>query len=82
MIKRCAIAKPGFELLLTVLGDDDAIERYFAYAEATLGRPYAADFVLPLGRAAFEVAPAPGERRRHRGRWFRGGTSSSNIRRA
>jgi Glycosyltransferase family 87 len=49
----------GAELLMTVLRDDDAIERYFAYAEATLGRPYAADFVLPLGRAAFELAPNP-----------------------
>jgi hypothetical protein len=49
----------GAELMMTVLRDDNDIERYFAYAEATLGRPYAADFILPLGRAGFEGEPNP-----------------------
>jgi Glycosyltransferase family 87 len=49
----------GAELMMTVLRDDNDIERYFAYAEAALGRPYAADFILPLGRAGFEGEPNP-----------------------
>jgi hypothetical protein len=35
----------GLEKLLTTLRDDGDVERYFAYAQTTLGRPYGADFV-------------------------------------
>ena len=39
------------ERLMDTLCDDCDVRRYFAYAEATLGRPYAADFVRPSGAA-------------------------------
>ncbi len=35
--------------LMTRLRDDDDVDRYFAYAEATLGRPYAAGAIRPAG---------------------------------
>ncbi len=49
----------GVERLMTLLRDDSDIERYFAYAEATLGRPYGADFVRPPGAARAERPPDP-----------------------
>ena len=47
------------ERLMTMLRDDGDVERYFAYAEAALGRPYAADFVRPAGKAGLEGPPDP-----------------------
>lgn len=47
------------ERLLTALRDDGDVDRYFAYAEATLGRPYGADFVRPAGAAGPEGPPDP-----------------------
>ncbi len=45
------------ERLLTTLRDDGDVERYFAYAQAALGRPYVADFVRPAGRTGLEGPP-------------------------
>ena len=42
------------ELLMTKLRDSSDIQRYFEYAEATLGRPYAADFIVPLDKTEFD----------------------------
>jgi len=47
------------ERMMTTLRDGGDIERYFAYAEATLGRPYSADFVRPAGGAGLEGPPDP-----------------------
>jgi hypothetical protein len=47
------------ERVMTTLRDDGDVERYFAYAAATLGRPYAADFVRPAGAAQPERPPDP-----------------------
>ncbi len=47
------------ERLMTTLRDDGDVERYFAYAQATLGRPYGADFVRPAGKAGLEGVPDP-----------------------
>src|SRR3974390_479802 len=49
---------PG-ERFLTTLRDDGDVERYFAYAEAPLGRPLGADFVRPAGKAGSEGPPDP-----------------------
>jgi Glycosyltransferase family 87 len=46
-----------FERLMTTLRGFRDVERYFAYAEATLGRPYRADFVLAPGSAGSERPP-------------------------
>jgi Glycosyltransferase family 87 len=47
----------GVGRVLTTLRDDGDIERYFAYAQATFGRPYPADFVRPAGTAGEEGPP-------------------------
>ena len=48
-----------FERVMTTLRDDGDVERYFAYAEATFGRPYPADFVRAAGKAGPEGPPDP-----------------------
>ena len=41
---------------MSLLRDDGDINRYFAYAEATLGRPYSLYFVRPPGAAGLQSA--------------------------
>ena len=48
-----------FGVLNASVRDDEDIQRYFAYAEATLGRPYATDLVRPPDQAGVEGAPDP-----------------------
>jgi hypothetical protein len=48
-----------FGVLNVSVRDDEDIRRYFAYAEATLGHPYAADLVRPPDEAGFKGAPDP-----------------------
>jgi hypothetical protein len=47
----------GLEWLLGTLRNDGDIDRYFAYAGATLGRPYAADLVHSPDRVGHEGEP-------------------------
>jgi hypothetical protein len=46
-----------FETLMLMLRDDNDIDRYFAYAQATLGRPYAADLARPPDLLGVEGEP-------------------------
>lgn len=45
------------ERFLTTLRDDDDVQRYYAYAEAALGRPYVADYVRPADGEELEGQP-------------------------
>ncbi len=47
------------ERLMDTLRDDGDVDRYFAYAEATLGRPYGADFVRRPGALGDDRPPNP-----------------------
>ena len=49
----------AFGVLNVSVRDDEDIQRYFAYAEATLGRPYPADLVRSPDQAGVEGAPDP-----------------------
>ena len=79
--RRLRARQTPLERLITTLRDDGDVERYFAYAEAALGRPYAADFVRPAGRRRARRAARPEpDRDAWRARSSRGAISPSNTR--
>ncbi len=67
-----------FERRMTILRGGRDVEQYFAYAEATLGRPYRADFVRAPGGAGSGDPPKRSGSSPRSARLFPGAISRSN----